>query len=189
LSGVVWYRFLARIPSAVGQNGSDASPISTHGQTGPEASLQSTDSNGSTFTAGFQYVANEYAALGHWQIWAPSISTTAPWADLTSARSLDATPLTPDLWYEITIGADYAARRYIGFRVRIADGPFVVYLSASQLADYHIAAEQKGFGAGTRATLEAENRHNGCTAKNPEGDNNAYTYELDYDDVLVCVAQ
>lgn len=178
LAGRVWYRARVRIPETNADTG----------QTGPEISIQATDASHMTFTGGVQYLANPYDRPGHWQLWRES--STTPWADVTADLGLPVLQLDPDLWYEVTLGVDYSAHRYLGLRVRISGGPDLMYLSAFQLKQYTIPGESKGFEPGTKITIEAENLYNGCiSATQSPGDGKTYSYVVDYDDVLVCEEQ
>jgi hypothetical protein len=155
------------------------------GQTGPEISIQATDASNLTFTGGVQYLASPFDRPGHWQVWRDD--AVSPWADVTEDLGLPALQLDPGLWYEVTLGVDYSTHHYLGFRVKISGGPYVVYLSAFDLSRYSIPGESKGFESGTKITIEAENLYNGCNAEaGTPGDGNIYAYAVDYDDILVC---
>jgi hypothetical protein len=140
------------------------------GQTGPELSVQSTRVVGSvgyrTATAGIQYIANKWSGQGAWQIWTgPAGGSVAGWATLPATFRL-----TPGVWYQLTLEADYGSSTYQHLAVSTAGASLNLDLRA-----YPIVDEIKFTEAALWLTLESENAWSGCGG--------IYQYGVYYDDV------
>ena len=144
------------------------------GEAGPEISLQNTRVVAGlgyrTATAGIQYVANKWNGQGAWHIWTGAAGgSVAGWATLPATFRL-----TPGVWYQVTLEADYGASTYRNLSVSTAGASLNL-----DLRPYAIVDEIKFSEAAFWLTLESENVWSGCGG--------VYQYGVYYDDVRLDV--
>lgn len=145
------------------------------GQTGPEFSIQNTDSSLYTHTAGIQYTANDQdPSYGEWAIWIDNLSGNVSWVPFL-VKEIDV-----GKWYNLKLDVDYDNNRYISFHIQETGEEDAITVD---LSDYEIAPERKpGFDESAfYITLESENKWKNCS----DTSQGTYNYKVFYDQVVL----
>jgi len=156
----------------------------TSGQTGPEFSMQNTNSSNFTCTAGIQYCANDQDLTNYtrWNIWTENAFGGADWQNFTVQK------IEAGKWYDLELAADLNSNRYINFSLR-ENGSREIIINRS-LSEFKIVPEMKttengkNFTEAFEITLESENKWIDCNSSKIENNAN-YTYRIFYDNVIL----